>query len=296
MLAWALQPGKAAECLFHVSLAVYGVVQAFQFVVEGEMTRPKLSGWRVSVSTYHWILCSLYWSLGVIDLVAFGVVFDKSADFFSSYMKSVSLGIMSVALGSSHLVAVLLLKRSKASGKRTPPDFHQRIRQLLLLDPGATLVLALTVVRWFPAAAVYEGYTPGSILLCFVMLAQARDDYSWISRYASELAWFASGLLFCVGFARLYTFIQPQATDVLYRVLYVGGALTYVRLFQLLCCSESNVFKRFSQAYWPWRPLRGHSNSLSSCSYLRRPLAVLAWKSGLRYAASVRVLLTRNEH
>ena len=64
------------------------------------------------------------------------------------------------------------------------------------------------------------------------LLAQARDDYAWISRYASEVSVFLAGLLAIVGVLKLGTVVAPsnhastktQATDqVLERIRFVGG-------------------------------------------------------------------------
>lgn len=99
----------------------------------------------------HIVLAGLYFSLGVIDLAIFGIVFDKKADFLTSYIKTVCIAILAIGIGASNLIAALLLRerQDKPPSSRSGWELvSNQAVHLKFLDPFTAFVLALTVVRF----------------------------------------------------------------------------------------------------------------------------------------------------
>ena len=103
--------------------------------------------------TFYHAIAVLYWVLGAVALIAFGAIFDKKADFFSSYMKIVCIGVLCVAVGASNFLIALGLKdRGDKSRKGANRSLFRHLAadavpHLTVLDPFATMIFALTVVR-----------------------------------------------------------------------------------------------------------------------------------------------------
>ena len=93
------------------------------------------------------VVATLLLSLGTIDLAIFGFVFDKKADFFSSYFKVVIASLLCIALGVAHLLCALQLEIRQKQNREKNPERAETVATLLILNPIVSLVVGLTLVR-----------------------------------------------------------------------------------------------------------------------------------------------------